>query len=285
MFVHKIKKFIKRGVMFWLLFAISPAGNAVYIQLEQSLDFDGSSWRIISGLYDWFGEDSYPNPCYRAAACELGLQLYFTQDLSNLRPYGGASWFAKGAWVSNAENLGDLGKALRKNVSLPVERVLYSGAVSPGREGDVPVTCMVYRVNGGAQQHFVNTCINVVGGGGAIGTWCEPKGGAITFNYGVIESSEVNGQTRSAPYSLWCNRTVTAKVYAKNLSGGRLYLSGDRRLYADLTIDGNELGTGITKVFREGVTSSYTIKSTLGSSGEIQAGEFSGSTVVYIDIQ
>ncbi|APS33467.1 MULTISPECIES: hypothetical protein [Serratia] len=283
----KIAKAIKFGVLFWLLFIITPVGNAINIQLAL-YPFVEPSGKIIdfSGhLYDWFGEDSRPNPCYRAGTCELGLQLYTVTASSGewYQPYGNVSWFASGAWVSGAENLGDMGKAVRKNVNLPVERRLLNGIPVPTYGPSM--VCLVYRANGGPTIQFTPGVCSASEWEGPTGTWCEPKGGAITFSYGVLESAAVNGQTRSALYSLWCNRTVTAKVYARNLSGGRLYLSADRRLYADLTIDGKELGTGVTQVFREGVESSYTIQSKLGSSGNLQGGDFSGSTVVYIDIQ
>ncbi len=284
----KLKEIIKRGLLFCLLFALAPVGNAaLYVNITQNSSFDGSSWRLVGFLNDWFGEDSDPSPCYRVGACELGLQLYLTEDYSNYIPKGAPSWFARGAWLSAEENLGDLGKALRKNVGLPMMRLLYIGTDTPNTLSQVTLVCLVYRTNGGAPRWFPDNrfCSTTAGGIGPEGTWCEPRGGAITFNYGTVESTAVNGRTRSAPYSLWCNRTVTAKVYAKNLSGGRLYLSADRRLYTDLTIDGRELGTGVTKVFNEGVVSNYTIQSTLGSSGEPQGGQFSGSTVIYIDIQ
>ncbi|MCP1107092.1 hypothetical protein M6G53_17105 [Serratia nevei] len=277
---------IKYVLLAWLLLGVSPAVRAINIGVGQYANFDGTYWYFSGILYDWFGDDPYPNPCYRAGSCELGLQLYISNDVGgSFTLYGNPSWFASGAWVSGAANLGEMGKLLRQNVSLPVQRMLYQGRPRPGGDFSIIYTCLVYRTNGGTQQVFVSGGFCSAGGSGSSGTWCEAKSGDIAFNYGVLASEAVNGQTRTARYALWCNRTVTAKVYARNLSGGRLFLSADRRLYADLTIDGRELGTGVTQVFREGVESSYTIQSKLGSSGELQGGKFAGSTVIYIDIQ
>lgn len=271
----------KKFSLLLAVFYMNSSWAAYMVDIQRTLTYDGIYYRANGFLFDWFGDDPTSNPCYRKS-CDLGMQLHSFNVMTGAigSPIGSASYFAfSPSWLSNASSLGEVGKGIRG--ILPVERLLMQTTTFP--DMSVIVVCLVYR-SGGVSQRFADIC-----GFGAQGpkekpVWCEPRSGAINFNYGPINSEEIDGKKKSSSYVVWCNRDVTAKIYVKGLTNGRLYLRGDQSLYADLTINTRELSSGLTQSFREGREETFTIQSTLGSAGAVVPGDFRGSTVVYVDI-
>lgn len=217
----------------------------------------------------------------------MGMQIYkydpcCAADLGS--PYGGVTYFAYSPpWLSAARNWGEVAKGIQSLV--PIKRRVYQGPLISGN--DNIAVCLVYRLAGTVRllaADGMKFCATSDLSPPSSQVWCEPITGAINFNYGAISSAELDGLQKSANYTAWCNRNVTAKIYARNLSNGRLYLRPDKSLYADLTINNKELDTGVIYQFKEGIYSTFTIRSILGSTGNIETGSFNGSTIVYIDI-
>ncbi|HFZ1425667.1 hypothetical protein I5L31_17045 [Serratia marcescens] len=267
-----------------ILFAMSyfPAGQAE-IMLSHSYNYNGFEWAIYGAVYDWFGPDATPNPCYQRS-CDLGLQAYEVNynTGARIRPLGAAQYFAfSPSGLSAARDVGEAGKSVRG--SLPAESILWQS--STGLNVAQTATCLVYR-SGGTTQVYAESCMTGFNAPPPTPVWCKAKSGNISLNHGTLNGEEVDGKTKAASYVVWCNRDATAKIYAKNLSESRLYLRSDNSLYTDLTIDGRPLNPGITQTFKEGIDYRFIIKSVLGHSGNgVETGAFRGSTVIYVDIQ
>ncbi|MGP2758153.1 MrpH family fimbial adhesin [Serratia marcescens] len=280
---ERLKKFCAAAC---ILFAMSyfPSGRAEIMQ-DHLYSYNGFNWTIYGAIYDWFGPDSTPNPCYQRS-CDLGLQAYEFNTITGtrIRPLGAAQYFAfSPSGLSAARDVGEAGKSVRG--ALPVQYLLWQSATGINNPNTLTITCLVYR-SGGTAQVYAETCMSGNSAPPSTPVWCKPKSGNISLNHGTLNGEEVDGKTRAASYVVWCNRDVTAKIYAKNLIDSRLYLRNDNSLYADLTIDDRPLSTGITQVFKEGIDYRFIIKSVLGHSGNgVEAGAFRGSTVIYVDIQ
>lgn len=263
----------------------------IYLGLFKSWSWDGqnSNPYYMAMISDWFGADDRPNPCYQASSCDLGFQLYQWTNGENIYPgkaVGSVIWLTSGSsWARADQNIGEMGKSFRRNFDFPLQRTMITNPQELGNN-EYYVVCLMYRANGSSQRIFYENCALEGGGGAGAGTWCKAySSGSLNFNYGPVNSEEVNGNTKSVNYSVWCNRDSSAKIYTKNLTNGRLYLRADNSLYSDLTINDRDLSTGIKENFSEGIAKNYTVKSTLGSTGEVSPGTFNGSTIIYIDIQ
>ncbi|MEN4241667.1 hypothetical protein [Serratia marcescens] len=287
----------KKLAVAMFLSLLFPASALAYANINLSIfknwSWDGQSSTpyYMAMISDWFGADDRPNPCYQASSCDLGFQLYQWTNGEDIFPgkaIGSAIWLTSGSrWARADQNIGEMGKSFRRNFDFPVQRTMITNPTEPGIN-TYYVVCLMYRVNGGGPRIFYETCASNAdsGGGGGGGTWCKAYSqDVLNFNYGPVNSEEINGKTKSVNYSVWCNRDSTAKIYTKSLTNGRLYLRADNSLYSDLTIKDRDLSTGIKENFSEGITKSYTIKSTLGSVSEVSPGTFNGSTIIYIDIQ
>ncbi|MEL5306770.1 hypothetical protein [Serratia nevei] len=269
-----------------ILFAMSyfPAGQAE-IMLSHSYSYNGFDWTIYGAVYDWFGPDATPNPCYQRS-CDLGLQVYAYDLTTHERKnaIGAAQYFAYSpSGLSTARDVGEAGKSVRG--SLPAQYLLWRSATGLDNDYYGYMTCLVYR-SGGTAQVYAEVCTSGNNAPPPTPVWCKPKSGNISLNHGTLNGDEVDGKTRTASYVVWCNRDVTAKIYAKNLIDSRLYLRSDNSLYADLMINDRPLNPGITQAFKEGIDYRFIIKSVLGHSGNgVETGAFRGSTVIYVDIQ
>ncbi|BEO22621.1 MrpH family fimbial adhesin [Serratia nevei] len=271
----------KKTGLLLAMFYMNSSWAAYQVDIQRTITYDGIYYRAHGFLFDWFGDDPTSNPCYRKS-CDLGMQLHSFNPITGAvgGPIGSASYFVSNPpWLSSASSLGEVGKGIRG--ILPIERLLMQ--TTSNTLPELVAVCLVYR-SGGVSQKYADLCGFSGEGPKDKPVWCEPRSGAVSLNYGPINSEELDGKTKSSPYIVWCNRDVTAKIYVKGLTNGRLYLRGDQSLYADLTINAKELSSGLTQSFREGREETFTIQSTLGSAGAVVPGDFRGSTVVYVDI-
>ncbi|WP_123892749.1 hypothetical protein [Serratia sp. FDAARGOS_506] len=279
-------RFIKK-ISFLVFFLYQGSVFAIHYNFQRSYYSLPPNYVVDATLYDIFGPNHFENPC-EGKNCDLGLQIYRYPDNTSVEdgyPQGAVTYFAYSPrWLSTARNMGEVAEGLQSLV--PIKRRVYQGPIMSGND-NVGV-CMVYRLNGLVRPltaHGIHICGVTDLTPPPQLVWCNPTSGSINFNYGPISSASLNGLQKSANYTAWCNRSVTAKIYVKNLNNGRLYLRPDKSIYADLTIDGKGLDTGILYQFTSGVGSAFTIRSKLGSTGDVETGGFNGSTVIYIDIQ
>ncbi|KYQ98599.1 hypothetical protein AWY96_08730 [Serratia plymuthica] len=181
--------------------------------------------------------------------------------------------------------MGDLGDNMGKNLGFPVD--VNFGNMSSEGMGFVSM-CISYRINGGTPQ-YINLggyyCSGRDGGGGSPPpARCEALTQDITFNYGALNASQVNGSVQKGQFSLRCDRNATVRIYAKGLASGGL-LTMNKSLSSRLRIANVAADKGYTTKVWANSQSSYEVSSTLEVSGDVPLGNFSGSTVIVMDIQ
>lgn len=178
--------------------------------------------------------------------------------------------------------MGDLGDNMGKNIGFPVE--VNFGNMSSEGLGFV-IMCISYRINGGTPQYMEGYCTTWDGGGGTPPpARCEALTQDITFNYGALNASQVNGSVQKGQFSLRCDRNATVRIYAKGLASGGL-LTMNKSLSSRLRIANVAADKGYTTKVWANSQSSYEVSSTLEVSGDVPLGNFSGSTVIVMDIQ
>ncbi|MFJ7141210.1 hypothetical protein [Pseudomonas protegens] len=106
--------------------------------------------------------------------------------------------------------------------------------------------------------------------------------GNTTINHGTINDNAVNGNEATTQLQLRCTGSSSLIVTAskENLLGVKLRADGS--LYSKLTIEGKPAAEGVSVPIMEGVSKAISLKSTLYSSGAVESGSFSGSTVMTI---
>lgn len=230
--------------------------------------------------------DDFPNPCYRMSRCEIGLGTrWYESDWSTISPKQQVHrWITPAAaqWVLSAPTMGDLGDNMGKNSGFPV--YVDFGVMTSEGMGFVNM-CISYRINGGAPQYMNDYYCTKDGiGGGSPPARCEALTQDIAFNYGALNASQVNGSVQKGQFSLRCDRNATVRIYAKGLASGGL-LTLNKSLGSRLRIANVAADKGYTAKVWANSQSSYEVSSTLEVSGDVPLGNFSGSTVIVMDIQ
>lgn len=110
---------------------------------------------------------------------------------------------------------------------------------------------------------------------------CEIKGDT-TIDHGKISDSYIDGNEALAIIQLTCTGASKVLLYTKQENRSGVKLRPDGSLHSKLTIDGKNTADGIYINITEGAPIPVSIKSTLFSTGGIEPGGFSGSTVLVI---
>lgn len=106
--------------------------------------------------------------------------------------------------------------------------------------------------------------------------------GNTTINHGAINDNAVNGNEATTQLQLRCTGSSSLIVTASKENRSGVKLRADGSLYSKLTINGRPAADGVSVPIMEGVSKTISLKSTLYSSGAVEPGNFSGSTVMTI---
>ncbi|MNP46035.1 hypothetical protein D3C76_1400060 [compost metagenome] len=106
---------------------------------------------------------------------------------------------------------------------------------------------------------------------------CEIKGNT-NINHGNVSDAAIDGNEAATTLQLTC--TGESSVIAKLSSA--VNLRADRSLYSKLTVGGKSAQGGVEVFMEKDLPRPVVVKSTLFSSGTVEPGAFSGSTVLTI---
>lgn len=106
--------------------------------------------------------------------------------------------------------------------------------------------------------------------------------GNSTISHGTINDDVVNGNEATTQLQLRCTGSSSLIVTASKENRSGVKLRADGSLYSKLTINGRPAADGVSVPIMEGVSKTISLKSTLYSSGAVEPGSFSGSTVMTI---
>ncbi|CAI1173706.1 Uncharacterised protein [Serratia plymuthica] len=109
--------------------------------------------------------------------------------------------------------------------------------------------------------------------------------GNINLAHGVLDQNDLNGNAKSVYVQVSCNREATVKVTARANNGGDVVtLRSDGSLKSKLQVNSIAGATGATLRVPGGNGTSVMFSSTLISTGNVVAGNFSGSAVAVVTI-
>lgn len=113
-------------------------------------------------------------------------------------------------------------------------------------------------------------------------TICEIIDSYIELSHGTLNTDELDGHSVSHNIGITCNRNAMVKVYAyPNTAGDTIPLGSG--ILSSIKLNGVSGRTGVN-INVPGSTTYVNLSSTLTTSGDVNAGEYSGSGVVILNI-
>lgn len=241
-------------------------------------------------IADWDENDSTPNPCYGLSACTIFIghrhDAAGTSGSGIVRSWGAGNY----PFIITSETMGDLAKQIKAIFSLPFSSTTTHQANTVATEECVGLFYAAGR-NLGSNSSAAN--ISSFQGhpmmpGSICGTAPQPSGSCdfdqdvVTLDHGTLTRQELEGHEVSETVSINCTTSQMLKLYI--YSADNVQLRDDGSLYSQLYMNDNVLGTNgfnLDVVERENVV----VKSVLHTNGSVEAGEFSGSTIMLITVE
>jgi hypothetical protein len=186
--------------------------------------------------------------------------------------------------------MGDLGKALKSRFSIP-----FSGTTRHSGNTIATEECVgfFYRAGGNSGSYDSDTNNSSFSGhpmlpGSVCGVAPAPSGTCdftqqvLTLDHGVLARQELEGNEVTETVNLTCSLPMTLKLYI--FDADKLELRSDGSLYSELYINDSTPGEdGLTIDVSD--QTQVSVKSMLHTNGSVEAGEFSGSTVMMITVE
>ena len=239
---------------------------------------------------DWDENDSTPNPCYGLTACTI-----FIGHRHNSAGTSGSgivrSWSANTyPVITTSETMGALGAGIKAIFSLPFSSTTNHTANTVATE-----ECVGMFYAAGSNLGSNNSATNngtfsgypimpgsICGVAPAPSGSCDFEQDVLNLDHGTLARQELEGHEASENVSINCTTSQTLKLYI--YSADKVQLREDGSLYSELYLNDNVLGTtGFTLDVAE--QENVAVKSVLRTNGSVEAGEFSGSTIMLITVE
>ncbi|EPA1379792.1 MrpH family fimbial adhesin [Raoultella ornithinolytica] len=241
-------------------------------------------------IADWDEDDSTPNPCYSLSACTIFIghrhNAAGTSGSGIVRSWGAGAY----PFIIESETVGDLAKQFKAIFSLPFSSTTNHKANTVATEECVGLFYAAGK-NLGSNNSAVNQTAfeghpimpgSICGSAPAPSGSCDFDQDVLTLDHGTLTRQELEGHEVSENVSISCTTSQTLKLYI--YSSDHVPLRDDGSLYSELYMNDNILGSaGFTLEVAE--QENVTVKSILHTNGNIDAGEFSGSTVMLITVE
>ncbi|SFB39385.1 hypothetical protein SAMN05216248_105164 [Pseudomonas simiae] len=161
-------------------------------------------------------------------------------------------------------------------------RLPLSGSIFVDSKKVSPDICIgfAYLITNANNNYFpgtMGTCYKVA----APSLQCDFTGNSVIDHMRLVDNA-VEGATASTQVDVQCKGASTLIVSTSQTDAYGVRLNKDGSLYSKITVNGKDATTGITVPITQGQSAPLTITSTLVKRGDIQPGEFSGSTVITI---
>ncbi|MGK2695367.1 MrpH family fimbial adhesin [Serratia surfactantfaciens] len=234
-------------------------------------------------LESWDTDDPSPNPCYQQSQCAIGINHRHTSantgGSTDVTPSASVVGSSVHPQITKLKTMGELSSYYQRYYPLPI-----SGKTS--HVGD-PITqeCvgLFYTTSSGSAVLGASARLmpsSVCGIAPPPVGVCGIDEQQLDLNHGVLPDTELAGNTARGSLRVVCSQKMNIVMYIRVGSNGRLDL-GSSGVYSTLRINGalGNLGYQFTADTR-GVT--VPITSTLGVTGNIKAGNYSGQSVAIL---
>ncbi|WP_155959487.1 MrpH family fimbial adhesin [Klebsiella aerogenes] len=281
------KKNLCLPILFYFM-NISSVNSMIFSHIDKS-EGTPTNAKYYFTIDSFDNQDTTQNPCFGDTVCTVGINHRHSS-----KGEGGNAVFAewtgrKGASTSCVINVSTIGKLLNclKNTD--------------SNKGHVRLNVPLSGVTNHTGPAVTQECVGLfwkkgsssAGGQLLPGSVCgiaPPPIGAcstpdsVVIDHKTLSESEVNLNNASATFIIDCNKKVAAKLYFKNLTGGKLNL-GDGSIYSTLSIDNQPVNdNGFNKDLSTG--SNYiNLSSSLHTNGKVKPGSYNGQAVMIISLQ
>lgn len=241
-------------------------------------------------IADWDENDETPNPCYGLNACTLLISHRHnaagTSGRRAERTWGSGTY----PFLTSAETMGELGKAFKAVFSLPFSSTTNHSAATVATEECVGLFYAAGQ-NLGTNTSSVTTDAmqghpllpgSICGAAPAPSGSCDFEQDVLLLDHGTLSRRQLEGHEVSENVTISCTTSQTLKLYI--YSADNVQLRDDGSLYSELYMNDTVLGTeGFDLDVQQ--QENVTVKSVLRTNGSVEAGEFSGSTVMLITVE
>lgn len=268
---------------------ISPLSSAsIWSWIDSITQNSPNNYDYNFTIGDWDSDDSTPNPCYGQTACTIFIGHKHTASGTSGSGVVRAWSVSAYPFLSSSETMGELGTEFKKVFPMP-----YSGTTN--HVGSVNYEeCVGFFYAPGVNMGTSGATIDnkylgysiipgsICGVAPAPSGSCDFDQDVITLDHGTLSRQELEGHQVSESVSISCSSSQILKIYV--FSADNVQLRDDGSLYSELYLNDTTLGTAGLELDVE-EQDSVSIKSVLRTNGNVEAGEFSGSTVMLITVE
>jgi len=245
--------------------AVSIVSNSALVESTGTrYFFRVSDWTIRDPAASWC--NGVTNGCWIAIIANI--------NGTRLRPTKENSWVV----AQPARTMGDLLKAMMERGF----RIPYDGSLLVPREATTTTSeiCITFAVS------FANTAWLPVG-------TCTPVTppilqcditGNTNLEHGNLADNAVNGAQATTQLSLQCTGITQVSVRAGQENPLGVRLRDDNSLYSRISINDKAAAEGVLVSVAANQITRIQVKSTLVTSGQVEPGPFSGSTVLTVTL-
>lgn len=234
-------------------------------------------------LESWDKDDSSPNPCYQQSMCAVGINHRHTSANTGgstaVTPSASIVGSGRYPQITQLRTMGELSRFYQSIYPLPIVGATshVGDAITQECVGLFYTTSSSSAVEGNSARLMPSSVCGIAPP--PVGV-CGIDEQQLDLNHGVLPDTDLVGNTARGSLRVVCSQKMNIVMYIRVGSNGRLDL-GNSGVYSTLRINGalGNLGYQFTADTR-GVT--VPITSTLGVTGTIKAGNYSGQSVAIL---
>ena len=279
--------YMQRGTVFsacllLVLLHISNAQAAIFSFISSATKLDETCVKYKYTIQQWTESgDSVANPCYNNYDCILGVShRHFDDGTSDHWADGGDAVFNR-IHIEGFKTIGDIRKAVIKDHQIPLSgEDRHCGGVKIAE-----CVGLFYSPYGDDRFHLLPT--SVCGIAPPPTGHCQFSARDVKLDYGSVSPETLNGKQISAAVTVSCDASMNLEAWLINPQDGTdtVPLRTDGSLSARLTLDGESAAaTGKAFSVASGGSQTLTVTSEAVVSGTPEAGEFSGSAVLFLSV-
>ncbi|MGC0850363.1 hypothetical protein [Pantoea agglomerans] len=239
---------------------------------------------------DFEEKDTTPNPCYRLNGCTLFIG-HRHNSAGTSGPRIRSSWGANVyPFLTTSATMGSLAIEFKKVFPLPFSSSTRHSGNSVATEECVGIFYAAGTNYGSYTSDTNNSGFeghpllpgSICGTAPAPSGTCDFDQDVLTLDHGTLTRRELDRHEMSENVSISCTTLQTLKLYI--FSADHIQLRDDGSLYSELYMNDSLLASnGLTLDVEQ--QENVTVKSVLRTNGSVEAGEFSGSTVMLITVE
>ncbi|MCU5771607.1 hypothetical protein N5923_00200 [Erwiniaceae bacterium BAC15a-03b] len=236
--------------------------------------------QVAHKLVSWDENDIDLNPCYGWPSCYVGLDVMYSSHAPSM--YSSCGLNKHCIRIENYRTRKEVMEAWRSAMGIP-----FSGSFTV-QDSTARCVGMFYidQPKQPAPENYTavrfpgSVCSELPPVNQACHVELQPE-----IDFGVLTSDEVNNQSREVTGQLYCELTGQITLYGESLLGERnIYLDGTQRnFYANLNIDNQDASGGVKFTLPgNNIRQNFALKATLFAATPPDAGNYTGSGIVYI---